>query len=207
MFPLVRELAAAGTPSRVSVAVACRVLGFSKQAYYQWLADPVSDRDWNEAHLINAARDVWEEDRCQGYRLICDELVDDGWVVSERRVWRVCSQEGLFSAAHRRKDKRKHRRPGPAVHDDRVRRDFTATAPNRLWLTDITEHRTAEGKLYLCAVKDGRFQGASATLLMSLFSFSRGVWNSRVFLGRSLSWSTMAWIALSVTSLKLVPFG
>src|SRR3954471_23908877 len=35
-----------------------------------------------------------------------------------------------------------------------VRRDFTAAAPNRLWLSDITEHRTAEGKLYLCAVKD-----------------------------------------------------
>ncbi|WP_245777798.1 IS3 family transposase [Lentzea xinjiangensis] len=43
---------------------------------------------------------------------------------------------------------------GPPVHDDLVRRDFTATVPNRLWLVDITEHRTTEGKLYLCAVKD-----------------------------------------------------
>lgn len=164
MFPLVRELAAADAPSRVSVAVACRVLGFSKQAYYQWLRSPISDRDWEEAHLINAALDVWGEDPCQGYRLITDELVDDGWVVSERRVWRVCSQEGIFSAAHRRKGRKKHRRPGPAVHDDHVNRDFTATAPNRLWLTDITEHRTAEGKLYLCAVKDvfsGRIVGYS----------------------------------------------
>ncbi len=33
-------------------------------------------------------------------------------------------------------------------------RDFTAEAPNELWLTDITEHRTREGKLYLCAIKD-----------------------------------------------------
>ena len=33
-------------------------------------------------------------------------------------------------------------------------RDFTADAPNQLWLTDITEHRTGEGKLYLCAIKD-----------------------------------------------------
>jgi hypothetical protein len=154
VFPLVRELAAAGAPVRVSVAVACRVLGFSKQAYYQWLANPVSDRDWDEAHLINAARDVWDEDRCQGCRLISDELVDDGWQVSERRVWRVCSQEGMFSAAHRRKGSRKHRRPGPAVHDDHVRRDFTADRSNELWLTDITEHRAAEGKLYLCAFKD-----------------------------------------------------
>lgn len=155
MFPLVRELAAAGTRSGVSVAVACRVLGFSKQAYYyQWLRKPLSDRDWDEAHLINAARDVWDEDRCQGYRLIADELIDNGWDVSERRVWRVCSQEGMFSAAHRRKGRRKHRRTGPAVHDDLVNREFTADAPNRLWLTDITEHRTGEGKVYLCAVKD-----------------------------------------------------
>jgi len=154
VFPLVRELAAAGTRSGVSAAVACRVLGFSKQACYQWLCKPVSDRDWGEAHLINAARDVWDEDRCQGYRLICDELIDDGWQVSERRVWRVFSQEGMFSAAHRRKGSWKHRRPGPAVHDDLVNREFTADTPNRLWLTDITEQRTGEGRLYLCAVKE-----------------------------------------------------
>ena len=41
-----------------------------------------------------------------------------------------------------------------AVHDDLVRRDFHAPAPNLLWLTDITEHPTAEGKLYCCAIKD-----------------------------------------------------
>ncbi len=40
------------------------------------------------------------------------------------------------------------------MQDDLVQREFTAVAPNRLWLTDITEHPTAEGKLYLCAVKD-----------------------------------------------------
>ncbi len=35
-----------------------------------------------------------------------------------------------------------------------IRHEFKATAANELWLTDITEHRTAEGKLYLCAIKD-----------------------------------------------------
>jgi transposase InsO family protein len=43
-------------------------------------------------------------------------------------------------------------RPGPPVHDDLVTRSFGADAPNQLWLTDITEHPTAEGTLYLCAV-------------------------------------------------------
>lgn len=40
------------------------------------------------------------------------------------------------------------------MHDDLVQRDFTAPAPDAIWLTDITEHPTAEGKLYLCAIKD-----------------------------------------------------
>ena len=44
--------------------------------------------------------------------------------------------------------------PGVPAHDDLVERDVTADAPNRLWLADITEHPTGEGKIYLCAIKD-----------------------------------------------------
>ncbi len=49
---------------------------------------------------------------------------------------------------------RKQTKPGTPAYDDLVRRNFTADAPNRLWLADITEHRTVEGKLYLCAIKE-----------------------------------------------------
>ncbi|MCB1128496.1 helix-turn-helix domain-containing protein [Paenarthrobacter ureafaciens] len=45
-FPLVLDRAADG----MSVAVTCRVLGFSKQAFYKWKANPVSDRDRADAH-------------------------------------------------------------------------------------------------------------------------------------------------------------
>jgi len=45
-------------------------------------------------------------------------------------------------------------KPGAPAHDDLVRRVFNAQEPNRLWLTDTTEHWTREGKLYLCAIKD-----------------------------------------------------
>jgi transposase InsO family protein len=44
--------------------------------------------------------------------------------------------------------------PGPAVHDDLVQRQFHAPRPDAVWLTDITEHPTVEGKLYCCAIKD-----------------------------------------------------
>ena len=43
---------------------------------------------------------------------------------------------------------------GPAVHDDLVQRVFRAPAPDLVWLTDITEHPTLEGKLYCCSIKD-----------------------------------------------------
>ena len=68
-------------------------------------------------------------------------------------AWRLCSSNGWWSAFGKKRG-RGARKPGPAAHDDLVERDFTATGPNQLWLTDITEHRTREGKLYLCAVKD-----------------------------------------------------
>jgi hypothetical protein len=77
---------------------------------------------------------------------------------SARGAWNLTSTE------YGSKKRGLNRRPGPPVHDDLVARDFTAAAPNELWLTDITEHPTAEGKLYLCAVKDvysGRIVGYS----------------------------------------------
>lgn len=152
MYPLVRDLAAKDAPLRVPITVACRVLGFSPQAFHKWVKNPVSDRDWGEAHLINAAFDAHADDPTFGYRLISDELAVQGFTASERRVWRLCSQQGLWSVFSKKKGKK--RKPGPPVHDDLVKRNFTAARPNELWLTDITEHKTGEGKLYLCAIKD-----------------------------------------------------
>ena len=148
MYPLVRDLAAEGIP----VVVTCRVLGFSKQAFYKWSAAPVTDRDWADAHLINAAIDVHHDDPEFGYRFIADELPARGITAGRNRVNRLCTQQRLFSVHAKKRGT--GRKPGPPVHDDLVRREFTANAPNRLWLTDITEHPTTEGKLYLCAIKD-----------------------------------------------------
>lgn len=63
MYPLVRDLAADGIP----VTVTCRVLGFSTQAFYKWRASTVSQRDWDNAHLINAAYDIHADDPAFGY--------------------------------------------------------------------------------------------------------------------------------------------
>ena len=149
MFPLVRELAA----DRIPVAVTCRVLGFSKQAFFAWRANPVSQRDWDNAHLANAAVDLHRDDPAFGYRFISDEIESEsGLKASERRVWRLCSEQRLWSVFSKKRGL--SRKAGPPVHDDLVLRDFTADTLNQLWLVDITEHWTDEGKLYLCAIKD-----------------------------------------------------
>jgi transposase InsO family protein len=147
-YPLVRDLAAEGIPVRLT----CGVLGFSAQAYYQWRARPVSDRDWHDAHLTNTLVDAHADDPAFGYRFLADELERAGIDVGERRVWRLCSQQRLWSTTVRKG--RRGKKPGPPVNDDHLRRDFTAVAPNRKWVTDITEHPTSEGKIYCCAVKD-----------------------------------------------------
>jgi transposase InsO family protein len=152
MFPLVRDLAAPTARLRVPVTVTCRVLGFSTQAFYKWLANPVCQRDWDDAHLINAALDLHGDDPEFGYRLLTDELRLKGFAASENRVWRLCSQQRIFSVHSRKRGL--NRKPGPPVHDDLLERDFSAETVNSKWLTDITEHPTGEGKLYLCAIKD-----------------------------------------------------
>lgn len=87
MFPLVRELA----EDRIPIAVTCRELGFSKQAFFTWRTDPVSQRDWDNAHLTNAAIDLRADKPAFGYLFIADELeAESGLKASERRVWRLC---------------------------------------------------------------------------------------------------------------------
>lgn len=148
MFPLVHDLAEDGIP----VTVTCRVLGFSTQGFYTWKKSPVSQRDWDNAHLINAAYDIHADDSAFGYRFIADELPGRGIIAGENRVARLCSQQRIWSAFAKKKGL--NRKSGPPVHDDLITRKFTAQKPNQLWLKDITEHRTDTGKLYLCAIKD-----------------------------------------------------
>lgn len=154
IYPVVKQMVEATEPERVRVRVstAARVLGFSKQAYYKWRANPVSARQAQDAQVVKAIYQIHDDDPEFGYRLICDELHDRGIAISERRCWRLCSENQVFSTTLRRYRSKKG--GGQVAKTDLVNRDFTAAGPNQLWLSDITEHHTSQGKLYLCAVKD-----------------------------------------------------
>jgi putative transposase len=145
----VSELAAGGVP----VAVTCRVLNIARQPYYRWLANPVTEAELTEAYRADALFDAHRDDPEFGHRLLADEARAVGWPMADRTAWRICAGNGWWSVFGKKRRGKGHK-VGPPVHDDLVRRDFTAGSPNRLWLADITEHRTGEGKLYLCAVKD-----------------------------------------------------
>ena len=132
----------------------CRVLKIARQPYYRWLAQPVGDAEWDEAHLANALFDAHKDDPEFGYRFLADEVTDAGFSACERTVWKICSQNGWWSVFGKKKSKKRGAKLQTPAHDDLVHREFTASAPNRLWLGDITEHWTREGKLYICAIKD-----------------------------------------------------
>jgi transposase InsO family protein len=148
-FRLVQELAAGG----VRVAAACRVLQVSTSGYYEWRDRPPSPRAVADEALTEQIRAVHEVSRGTygvprvhaELRLRCDVRC------SRKRVARLMRRAGL-RGLHRRRWRRCA--TSAPVHDDLVQRRFVADAPNRLWLTDITEHRTREGKVYLAAVLD-----------------------------------------------------
>ena len=143
------ELAADGIP----VTVTCRVLKLARQPYYRSLAAPITVREFEEAYLANVLFGAHHDDPEFGHQLLADEAARAGLRACERRVWRICRDNRWWSVFGKRRAKN-GKKPGPPAHEDLVLRDFSATAPNELWLTDITEHPTAEGKIYLCAVKD-----------------------------------------------------
>ena len=148
-FRLVQELAAGG----VHVAVACRMLRVSASGYYEGRGRPPSPRALADRALTVQIKEVHTISRgTYGAPRIFDELrLGRNVRCGRKRVARLMREANLCGVYRRR---RKHARPLPAVHDDLVRRRFVANSPDRLWLTDITEHPTREGKVYLAAVLD-----------------------------------------------------
>ena len=146
------------------MTLTCRVLKLCRAQYYRWLAQPVTESDKVRQQRVAALREAHGDDPQAGYRYLRDEAAAAGVVMCERTAWKLCSQHGLWSS-YGKKRGTNGKRPGPPVHDDllahvddhgRARHDFTTVASqaNQVWVTDITEHPTREGKLYFCAVKD-----------------------------------------------------
>ena len=95
-----------------------------------------------QAYRANALLDAHRDDPEFGYRFLLGEAGEAGEEMCERTAWRICRDKQWFSVFGKKRGKN-GKRPGPPIHDDLLKRDFTADDVNELWLTDNTEHRTA----------------------------------------------------------------
>ena len=155
IYPVVSELA--DDPDlRVPVAVTCRVLEVSTSGYYEWRSRRPSGRDLEQAHLMDTIRQVHAASYgTYGHRRVHAELVlGQELRVSRGRVERLMRCTGL-QGVHRRRLRGCTRRDQAATPSaDLVERNFRPSGPDRLYVADITQHRTSEGWFYLAVVLD-----------------------------------------------------
>jgi putative transposase len=138
-----------------SIPTLCRVLGVSASGYYAWVARRPSRRATKDAELLKQIRDFHRTSRgTYGTPRIHRDLRAAGVRVGRKRVARLLKQAGLRGVSRRKwvqtTVRSEQSRPAP----DLVQRQFAATAPNQLWVADITYIPTWAGMLYLAVVLD-----------------------------------------------------
>jgi hypothetical protein len=144
---------------RFAVALLLRVLNIAESTYYQWVraAEQPSDRDLVDLGLISNIHEIWQASgHTYGADRVHRQLRRDGIRVGRKRVERLMAGQGWHGAFLRRGwrggSTRQDPRHTPAP--DLVNRNFTAGAPNRLWVADATRIPCGEGVFWLAAVRD-----------------------------------------------------
>ena len=137
------------------IATMCRVLEVSTSGYYAWLARTLSKREQDDVMLSEQIREIHRRSRgTYGAPRIHAELREEGVCVGRKRIARLMQAAGLQGVSRRKAPtttlRSERERPAP----DLVERDFTAEAPNQLWVADITYIPTLAGFLYLAVVLD-----------------------------------------------------
>ncbi len=134
----------------------CRVLGLSPSGYYAWLGREPSARARRDAQLTERIKEIWSGNyEVYGRPRIHAELREEGKRIGAKRVGRLMRAAGIAGVSRRRSAKTTTREQRAArVAPDLVDRDFSASAPDRLWVADITYVRTWTGFLYVAVVLD-----------------------------------------------------
>ena len=145
--------------NRGKITFYCRVLKVSRQGFYQHLAN--RDRPWKYQALAEVMREIVAEDTCndpygrtrmrQALELKAPEGVD---IPSERTVYRVMESLGLSHHPKRKPNGITKADQEARKSDDLLKRDFSAEKPLEKCVTDITEIKAKDGKLYVSAIFD-----------------------------------------------------
>ncbi len=132
------------------------MLGVSPSGYYAWRQRVPAQRAQRDAELLERIKAIHTKSRgIYGAPRVHAELRRTYDVhCSRKRVARLMREAGLVGIHRRRKRGSTKRDPARPSYADLVQREFAPDAPDRLWVADITQHKTAEGWLYLAVVID-----------------------------------------------------
>lgn len=134
----------------------CRLLKVSASGYYAWSGRPMSARQADNQRLLARIREIHEDSSgAIGAPRMHEDLTDEGETASKNRIARLMAVNGL-QGLPRKKKRGQRGRPSQSVPGVKnlLERDFNALEPETKWVTDITELKTAEGKLFVCVVID-----------------------------------------------------
>jgi putative transposase len=125
----------------------CRILAVAPAGYFGWRRGPISQAELRRQWLRQVITQVHSASRSTyGYKRVRAELrLGLGIAISRKTVHKLMVEEGLAGVPVRRYRKSL---VNVATFEDLVQRNFTRDAPDLLWVTDITEHPTREGKVY-----------------------------------------------------------
>ncbi|NYG55350.1 putative transposase [Nocardioides perillae] len=130
-------------------------LQVAPSTYYAAKTRPNSARATRDAVLRPAIRQLWEDNyRVYGARKLWKAARRGGWEVGRDQVARLMRAEDIAGAMRTKRVRTTRRDDTAARHPDLVKRDFTATGPNQLWVTDLTFVPTFAGIAYVCFIVD-----------------------------------------------------
>lgn len=133
----------------------CKVLQVSQSGFYSWVSRKPSERTLENEKLLFRIRIIHNQSkRRYGSPKITDALRNQGIKYNHKRIERLMRINGIYSIVKKRfriTTTSKHNRP---VADNLLKKDFTASKPNRVWTSDITYIWTREGWMYLSVFMD-----------------------------------------------------
>lgn len=138
-----------------SIRGMAKIMRVSKSGYYAWLNRPASNRQREDRRLLVLVRASYEQSRrTYGYRRVFDDLKEQGETCGYHRIKRIMRDNNIIPKTTRKfkvTTQSKHNKP---IHDNYLKRQFSADYPNQRWVSDITYIPTVEGWLYLAVIMD-----------------------------------------------------
>ena len=140
---------------RLGVEPICETLQVASSTYYAAKDRPLSARAQRDAELVPALVKLWKANyEVYGSRKLWKAARRSGIDVGRDQTARLMRQAGIQGALRCKRVRTTRWDPSTDRHPDLVCRQFTASAPNRLWVTDLTFVATWAGVAYVCFIVD-----------------------------------------------------